>query len=58
MARRVLAHDPKKATSPKPAPVETKRMAHPRIWATALKIAGGDPKKIVVESYSRVSIID
>ena len=57
MGRRLKASDPTKATRHKPAPVEVRNIAHPRVWRTALKLAGGDKDRVQVESYSRLTVI-
>jgi hypothetical protein len=57
MPRRTRAHDTSKATRHKAQPVLVRNMAHPRIWKTALKLAGGDKGKITVDSYSKLSIV-
>lgn len=54
MGRRLKASAPAKATSHKASPVEVRNMAHPKIWATAIKLAGGDSHAIRVESYCSV----
>lgn len=56
MGRRLKASDPTKATSPKTQPVEVRNIAHPAVWALALKIAGGNAALITVETFSRVHI--
>lgn len=56
MVRRVRASNPTKATRPKPAPVEVRNMAHPKVWATAIKLAGGQKERVTVVSYSCVSV--
>jgi len=56
MARRQRAHNPTKATSPKPSEVEVRNVAHPRVWATAIHLAGGEKDRIVVESFGKVSV--
>jgi hypothetical protein len=58
MGRRLKASDPTKATSPKPAEVEVRNIAHPRIWKTALMIAKGKKELIEVESYSKLTIVE
>lgn len=54
MGRRLKASDPTKATRPKPSEVQVTRLAHPKVWALAIKLAGGDKDKLTVETYSRV----
>lgn len=56
MARRLKAHDPTKKTRRKPEPVETRQIAHPRIWATTMRIADGNMSQIKVESHTRVTV--
>ena len=56
MARRLRASAPSKATRHKPAPVEVRNIAHPRVWKLALTIAGGNASLITVESPTRVSV--
>jgi hypothetical protein len=57
MARRTRASDPTKATRPKPGPVEVRNIAHPKVWQTAIRLAGGDKDKIQIETFSRVAVI-
>ena len=56
MGRRLRASDPTKATRHKPTEVEVRNVAHPRIWKTALHLAGGEKERITVESYSKLSV--
>lgn len=56
MGRRLKASDPTKATGHKASEVEVRNIAHPKVWGTAIKLAGGDKTLIVVETYSRVSV--
>lgn len=56
MARRTRASDPTKATKPKVAPVEVRNIAHPGVWQTAMKVAGNQKDKIIVESWARVTV--
>lgn len=56
MARRLKAHDPTKATRPKAEPVLVRNIAHPKVWATAMKVADGNAELIRVETYSRVVV--
>ena len=56
MARRQRAHNPTKATSPKHAEVEVRNIAHPRIWQTAIRLAGGDKGRVKVEKWSKVEV--
>lgn len=57
MGRRLKATPTANATRPKAAPVEVRNIAHPRIWAIAMKVADGDPKKIEVVTPTRLVII-
>ena len=57
MPRRQKAHDPTKATRRKPAPVEVRNIAHPKVWKLALQVAGGNAGLITVETPGRVSIL-
>lgn len=57
MARRLRASDPTKATRHKAEPVEVRNIAHPRIWATAISLAGGDSSRVKVESFGRVEVL-
>lgn len=58
MARRVKATSTKaKTTRAKKQPVEIRNVAHPKVYKTALKLAGGDPKKLTVVSYSEIAVI-
>lgn len=56
MPRRTKAHDPSKATRPKPAEVEVRNVAHPRVWATAIGLAGGDRSRVRVEKWGKVEV--
>lgn len=56
MGRRLKASDPTKATRHKPEPVEVRNIAHPKVWATAIKLAEGKTDQIAVEAYGRVTI--
>lgn len=56
MVRRQRAHNPAKATSPKHAEVEVRNIAHPRVWATAIRLAGGDKGRVKVENWSKVEV--
>ena len=56
MPRRTRAHDPSKVTRHTPAEVEVRNVAHPRIWSTAIQLAGGEKGRITVESYSRITV--
>lgn len=53
MARRVRA-SAGKATRHKPAEVEVRNIAHPKVWKTAMKLAGNRREAITVEAYSKV----
>lgn len=57
MGRRLRASDSSKATRPKPEPVEVRNIAHPSVWQTAIELADGDPSRIVVHSFGRVSVL-
>lgn len=57
MGRRLKASDPTKATRPKPADVEVRNIAHPKVWRTAIKLAKGQRELVTVESYTRLSVI-
>lgn len=49
------------AASPDPARdsfVSTRYIANPQAWAEALKMAGGDPKRLVVESDNTILILN
>lgn len=57
MARRLKASSPgTTATRPKKAPVQVSNIAHPKVWKTALKVAGGNPKLLTVVNYSQVTV--
>lgn len=56
MGRRLRASNPRKATSPKHAEVEVRNIAHPRVWATAIRLAGGDKGRVKVEGWSKVEV--
>lgn len=57
MGRRLRASDSTKATRHKASEVVVRNIAHPKVWATAIRLAAGDKAKVVVESYTRVSVI-
>lgn len=57
MARRQKAHDPTKATRRKPAPVEVRNIAHPKVWKTAMLVAGGDTNRITVQTATNVTVV-
>ena len=56
MGRRLKASDPTKATRHKASQVEVRHMAHPRVWRTAIKLAGGEKDRVTVETYTRLSV--
>ena len=56
MVRRTKAHNPTKATRPTPSDVEVRNVAHPRVWATAIHLAGGDKSRVKVETWGRVEV--
>lgn len=57
MARRTRASDPTKRTRRKPEPVETRHIAHPKVWETAIKVAEGNMSLVTVESFARVTVM-
>lgn len=57
MVRKVRAHDPNKITKPKPAPVEVRHIAHPKVWKTAIGLAQGNMSRITVISYACVTVL-
>lgn len=57
MPRRTRANDPTKRTKPKPEPVETRHIAHPKVWETAIKLADGNMSLVTVESFARVTVV-
>lgn len=57
MGRRLKASDPTKATRHKAEPVEVRNIAHPKVWATAIKLAGGEKDRVTVETYTRLSVV-
>ena len=57
MGRRLKASDPTKATRHKPTDVEVRNVAHPRVWATAINLAGGDKSRVKVETFGRVEVL-
>jgi hypothetical protein len=57
MGRRLKASDPTKATRHKASEVEVRNIAHPKVWQTAIRLAGGNKEKVTVEAYSRVSVV-
>jgi len=56
MGRRLKATPNANATRHKTAEVEVRNVAHPKVWATAIKVAGGDSKLIAVDGYSKVTV--
>lgn len=57
MGRRLKATPNANATRHKPAEVEVRNIAHPRIWQTAIGLAGGDMSRIKVESYGCLTLV-
>jgi hypothetical protein len=57
VGRRLKASDPTKATRHKPADVDVRNVAHPRVWATAISLAGGDKSRVTVETFGRVEVL-
>lgn len=57
MARRSSRTTSAKATGHKAEPVEVRNIAHPRLWGLAMQLAGGDAKRITVESYVKLSVL-
>ena len=57
MGRRLKASDPSKATRHKASEVEVRHIAHPKVWATAIKLARGHKELITVDAYGRVSVV-
>lgn len=55
MARRIRANATK-ATRHKPQPVEVRNIAHPKIWQTALAVAGGNVSLIKIETATHVVV--
>ena len=49
---------PKAKTQRRNGEVESRTIAHPGIWAKALKAVGGDVRRIKVHSWTRVEILD
>lgn len=56
MGRRLKATPNANATRHKPAKVEVRNIAHPKVWETAIKVAGGDSKLIAVEGFTKVTV--
>jgi len=56
MGRRLRASDPTKATRHKPSEVEVRNIANPRLWQTAMKLAGGNRELIEVQSFNKVIV--
>lgn len=54
MGRRLKATPDANVTKTKPAEVQVTRLAHPKVWALAIKLANGNKDNITVESYSKV----
>lgn len=57
VGRRLRANDPSKRQRRKPEPVEVRRLAHPAVWETAIRLADGKAERIQVESPTRVTIV-
>jgi hypothetical protein len=57
MVRHTRANNPTKSTRPKTSEVTTTLMANPRIWDTAMKLAGGDAKRITIVSSGRLEVL-
>lgn len=56
MVRRTRANAGK-VTRHKPAEVEVRNIAHPKVWKTALAIAGGNASLIKVETATCVVVV-
>lgn len=56
MPRRTKAHDPTKTVRRKPEPVEVKRIAHEKVWKTALSIADGNMTRVEVVTPTHIVI--
>lgn len=57
MGRRLRATPGANATRHKPEPVEVRNIAHPRIWALAMQLAGGDMQRVKIVSAGRVEVL-
>lgn len=57
MGRRLKATPNANATRHKSEPVEVRNIAHPRLWQTAMKLAGGDSSLITVVSMGRLEVL-
>lgn len=57
MARRLKATPEANVTRHRPEPVEVRNIAHPRIWALAMTLAGGDIGRVKVVSAGRVEVL-
>lgn len=57
MGRRLRASAPTKATRHKAEPVTVRNIAHPRVWALAIKLAGGDKERVKVVSAGHVEVV-
>lgn len=56
MARRLKATPDANVTRHKPEPVEVRNVAHPAVWATAIKVADGKADRIAVETFTKVCV--
>ena len=57
MGRRLEASDPTKATRHKPSEVEVRNIAHPKVWKTAMSVAGGKAELLRVVRYGEVVVM-
>lgn len=57
VGRRLKATPEANVTRPKKEPVEVRNIAHPKVWKTALGIAGGKSELLTVIRYGEVSVL-
>lgn len=57
MGRRLKATPEANVTRPKPEPVEVRNIAHPKLWALAIQMAGGKPERVKVVSACHLEVI-
>lgn len=57
MGRRLKATPDANVTRHKAEPVEVRNIAHPRVWALAMQLAGGDKQRVKVVSAGHVEVL-
>lgn len=56
MGRRLKATPEANVTRPKKSEVQVRNIAHPKVWKTALNVAGGNAALLVVVKYGEVVV--